>query len=308
MASKTDLPLASTVDRLFWRHITRETVVLDIVHFADIDRQQYLRELSSRVRSGNYHPTTCWTIGFPKMGGVIRPVMAMSLADACVYYFCVKKIQDRLVKEIGVVEHVYGGFRITEPLRLRPSHLDNLVFDPSYEGFSSYNFRKAWSEYQNLAKRLSEAKFDYYMHLDIAHFYDAIRLDLLERQVRNVVSEDGAVVDLLFYFLRNLKPSYQVTYSDNSVGLPQEEAAEMSRLLANFYLSQFDRAIVPPLSALFTSDRGALYQYTRYADDIWIAFHGERFLANKAAQIVGQVLSDIGLHLNDAKTRVLNKF
>lgn len=297
--------LVSAIDSRFWRHITREAVILDVIKFADIKKTEFLLELGNRVRSGNYHPTTSWIIGFPKVEGIIRPVMAISLSDSIIYYYCLKRIQDKLVARTSEVEHVYGGFRITEKLQLDPSQLDSLAYDPNYEGFASFNYRKAWSEYQNLAKRLADARFDYYLHLDIAHFYDAIRIDMLEREVRNVASDSGPAIDLLFYFLKNLRPSYQANYSDNSVGLPQEEVGEMSRLLANFYLSSFDRSVISPLARLFKGKRGVAFQYTRYADDIWIAFNGEKNLARRASQIVGQLLSDLGLHLNDAKSKIM---
>lgn len=307
MQGRTSNHLESIVDARFWRHVTREAVILDVILFKDLDRKQFLKELSSRVGSGNYHPTTCWIIGFPKVEGIIRPVMAMTLSDSSIYYYCLKMIQNRLVERVAEVEHVYGGFRITEQLQMDPVELNDLVYDPNYEGFTSYNYRKAWSDYQNLAKRLSEADFDYYLHLDIAHFYDAIRIDVLEREVRNVASDSVGVVDLLFYFLRNLRPSYQANYTDNAVGIPQEEVGEMSRLLANFYLSSFDRKILKPLETMFEGTRGTAFQYTRYADDIWIVFNGDRERAARASQIVGQLLSDLGLHLNDAKSRILTK-
>ena len=142
--------LSAIVDSRFWRHITRKAVILDVIRFADLERKQFLRELENQVRSGNYHPTTCWIIGFPKVDGIIRPVMAMTIADSSVYYSCLKSIQDGLVARIAEVEHVYGGFRITEKLQMEPEELDSLVYDPNYEGFTSYNYRKAWSDYQNL--------------------------------------------------------------------------------------------------------------------------------------------------------------
>ena len=307
MENRQTNQMESIVDGRFWRHITREAIILDVIRFADLDRKQFLRELANKVDSGNYHPTTCWIIGFPKVEGIIRPVMAMTLSDSSIYYYCLKLIQDRLVAKIAEVEHVYGGFRITEQLQMEPSELDSLVYDPNYEGFTSYNYRKAWSDYQNLAKRLSEANFDYYLHLDIAHFYDAIRIDILEREVRNIASDSEGVVDLLVYFLKNLRPSYQANYTDNAVGIPQEEVGEMSRLLANFYLSSFDKKLLKPLERLFAGTRGTTFQYSRYADDIWIVFYGSKEQAKHASQIVGQLLSDLGLHLNDAKSRILTK-
>ena len=80
----------------------------------------------------------------------------------------------------------------------------------------------------------------------------------------------------------------------------------MSRLLANYYLHTFDVQFIEQIKTLFTQERGINYQYTRFADDLWIAFRGGEDLSYKITQIVSQLLSDLGLHLNEAKTKIFN--
>ncbi len=293
------------IDNTFWNHITKQGIVRDVVLFRDIKKEDFLYELARRINSGNYRPQATKIIGFPKNNGVIRPILHFCLEDTIVYYYCVKELQQELSDKINSVEFVFGGFRLTEKLSLKEESIENFIYDPNYELFVKHAFRKAWSDYQNLAKRLSQGEFDYYMHLDIAHFYDAIPLNKLEQEIRNTVANKKNIIDLLFYLLKNIKTVDNYSYTENIVGIPQEEVGEMSRLLANFYLSYFDNKIIDELIKLLGDSKGVEWQYTRYADDLWFAFRGEKSTALRITQVVAQILSDLSLHLNESKTKIM---
>jgi len=307
MLSKYILPkdFVDTIDESLWRHVLGEGVIKDVNNHADVKKEAFLYELARRINDGIYRPQATKIIGFPKSKGVIRPVLHFGLEDVVVYYYCIKKLQDSLVAKINTTEYCFGGFRLTEKMTLHETSTENMIYDPEYESFVKYAFRKSWSDYQNLAKQLSLGSFDYYMHLDIAHFYDAIPLGRLEHEVRNCVVDSKNIIDLLFYLLKNVKTQHNYSYTENIVGIPQEEVGEMSRLLANFYLSYFDSKIVEELKILFGNSKGIEWQYTRYADDLWFAFKGEKSDALRVTQIVSQVLSDLSLHLNESKTKIM---
>ena len=294
-----------SIDNSFWKYITKQGLIRDVVDFNDLRKEEFLYEIAREINRGSYRPSVAKIIGFPKNHGVIRPVLHFSLSDIIIYYYCVKSIQDQLIEKINCVEFVFGGFKITDKLVLCETNVDGLIYDSCYEYFLRHSFRKAWSDYQNLAKSLSEGGFDYYMHLDVAHFYDAIPLNKLEQEVRSVVPHRKNVIDLLFYLLKNIKTVDNYSYTENIVGLPQEEVGEMSRLLANFYLNYFDEKIIDELKELLGDSKGSDWQYTRYADDLWFAFRGEKSEALRITQIVSRLLSDISLHLNESKTKIM---
>jgi len=291
------------IDNKFWKHITTEGVIKDIINYRDIDKDARLISIAKKINKGVYRPSPGKIIGFPKNKGIIRPVMHLNIDDKIVYYYCVKKMQDELVQKIKEIPHMYGGFRITEKVIINEEDIENLAYDPDYEGFNKIGYRKEWSDYQNLAKALSDKNYSYYMHLDIAHFYDAIPLKRLELHVRKTYT-DKNICDLLFYFLKNIKKEYGFEYIENDVGIPQEDVGEMSRLLANFYLHEFDEKFSKKLSNIFSN--GQEYKYIRYADDLWIVFNDSESVSFLVSQAAAQCLADLGLHLNESKTRIFN--
>jgi Reverse transcriptase (RNA-dependent DNA polymerase) len=94
----------------------------------------------------------------------------------------------------------------------------------------------------------------------LSNFYDSVRLDILERWIREESdSSKGWIITLLFYLL-NQWNRRNTGLHPQAVGLPQDALADCSRILANFYLQKYDKFA----SAVCTSE-GALY--FRYADD-----------------------------------------
>lgn len=169
---------------------------------------------------------------------------------------------------------------------------------------SKANFRKAWSEYQKLAREAGSKNYTKYIHIDIAHFYDDINLSILERDLRNVVNENSNIIDLLFHFLRS-SDSKDIGYYPSNIGIPQEEIGEMSRLIANFYLSKYDSEILKFLKLKFRGKENFLY--TRYSDDMWICFNGDEYDAYEIIQNCSLLLSKLKLHVNEKKTRIYTK-
>lgn len=293
---------AKTIDKSFWDHITKETTYLDVVKWKDIEKDTFLMDLANAINSFSHSFQSPEYIFFSKDKGILRRVKCYNISDTCIYYYCLKTIQTDIVNKIKSVSNIYGGFRLSPDLKLTKEDLANLPYDPLYENFARNNYRYEWSDYQNLAQALSNANYNYYIHIDIAHFYDDINFDILEKHVRDV-STKGEVIDLLFYFLRN-SDKRDLGYFANNTGVPQEEVGEMSRLLANFYLHEFDVRINTQIEKVLGNNE---FIFTRYADDMWIAFNGEELEAERITQTVSAELLKLKLHINEKKINFYSK-
>lgn len=292
------------VDSRFWKHISREGPFKDVKKYADLNREAFLRSVAKSLNNYTYDFGLPIIEYVPKTEGIVRTVKCYPLSDTCIYYYVTKKLQEEIVEKIKENEHVYGGFRMTPELRVEEKDYIDSPIDPSYENeFSKTQFRKEWSEYQNLAKSMYDAKYVTYLHFDIAHFYDDINLNLLESTLQNITSGKSDLVNLLFFFLKN-SDRLDLGYHESTVGLPQESVGEMSRLLANLYLSLFDSQFRIALNDLFA---GIDYKYFRYADDMWVAFNGPRVKYKDVMQIASLILQRNKLHVNESKTEVLSR-
>ncbi len=178
------------VDDPFWKAITSESVYEDVIKFKDIDRNAFLVRLAKKINRHLHAFPPPEYLYLPKSKGILRRIKVYGLEDSSIYYYCVKGIQDTLAKTIKQNPFVFGGFRFTPDLKMSDEDLDAIPFDPKYQGvFSKHQFRKEWGEYQRLAGSLASRDFDLYIHIDIAHFYDDINLNLLENKVRGDVTE-----------------------------------------------------------------------------------------------------------------------
>lgn len=348
--------LIGSIDKRFWNHICKDRTFNDIIDFEDIEREDFLRDVAITIIKGTFHFSPPFYFYAPKSMGILRKIKSYELGSTCIYYFCIKSIQDVLIKEIKEVNNVFGGFRMTDDLILTPKKLINLKTgvneeykdhqeipqdpppdstesipqkidtttevisetsdeskdiliepDESYAVvpgiLSKYAYRKEWSDYQNLAKKLHEDNYDYYIHIDIAHFYNDINLNILEKIIRSTIHKKDKIIDLLFFFLKNSDRN-EDGFDRTTVGIPQEDVGEMSRLLANFYLTPFDK-IISKLSKESLFENSDLI-YTRYADDIWIAFNGSKNLAFHIIQKVSLRLNELKLHVNEKKLSILD--
>lgn len=101
---------------------------------------------------------------------------------------------------------------------------------------------------------------DVILKLDIANFYDNINLSLLEKKLLvSVPVEKLEFINMLMYFLKNWNLKND-KYHLKSVGIPQNEFGDQSRLLANFYLQNYDK-MVKRICDISNAT------YIRYADD-----------------------------------------
>lgn len=289
------------IDDVFWMNITSKIKYKDVVNFNDINKDDFLDELVNNLELSNYSVSTPIYYYFPKSKGILRRVKIYRLKDICVYYYCVKKLENKLVNKIKEISTAFGGFKFSKDNK----SLNNKVLENFDEGeyesiISRENYKQEWKDYTKMASEAYKKGFKKYIHIDISHFYDDINLDILEGEVRNIIVEQKELIDLLFYFLR-MSDNKDLGYSVATVGIPQEEIGEMSRVLANFYLANYDKSIVEYLDSIFGLGN---YLYFRYSDDMWFCINED--LSNNIIQKASLLLNSIKLHVNTEKIKILN--
>lgn len=290
------------VDYKFWKRRTQMFPFPDPENFKDLNREDFLNTLGRKLHFYEHAFQKPEYLYLPKYQGILRKVKIYSLEDSCIYYYCVKKIEEEISEKIMENKNVYGGFQFSKRLRSLDREDDELIYDPKYgTGYNPINYRKEWKKYHKKARQLATENYDYYIQMDIAHFYDDINLAILEEEIRNSVEGKLEIINLLFHFLR-FSDKRDRGYTSSYVGIPQEYLGDMSRLLANFYLIPFDTKIRSYLENHFRSDDQ--YEYMRWADDIWICYKGDQRHANHLVKQASLELGKLDLHLNEKKLRI----
>lgn len=279
----------------FWKHIHKETL---LPYYAKIiEREQFLKDLYKEIETMSYVPSPPrGYIVSHKQNLVVRFIPSLTEKDYCVYFFCIKCLEDEIAK--NRVEGTYGGWRLGGKIRQMEA-LDDMpsISDYSYNRFA---WKKAWKEYQKKAYKLYKNNNNkFFVVFDIANYYDSIRLNRLEILVRaNVNKNKTQIVNLLFYFLENWGKR-DLNYEKQNIGLPQDEVGDCSRILANYYLQEYD-------SNLFLLCSKHKSHYLRYADDQIIAAPSEK--AVKALMFVASMeLIKLGLNLNASKAKFFTR-
>ena len=113
--------------------------------------------------------------------------------------------------------------------------------------------------------------YKYVAELDIANYYDSIRLDILEMRIRELVNKEYAdIISLLFHFLNYWNRNTNL-YNKQTVGIPQDAMGDCSRILANFYLQPYDKVV-------YDLCKEKKCKYLRYADDQFLFSETEKRL------------------------------
>lgn len=265
----------------------------------------------SSLLKGTYYPSKpVYYIDKDKGNGVLRRIPVFEPKDYLIYFYCLSMLEKELA--LNRVPNTYGGWSLKgliksseedelKPLtgKYQPIHSAD---DPSVPTFS-YN-KYAWAEYlgeyqRNLyatltsyVKKPQQMKF-ITVQFDIANYYDCIRLNVLEKKIRAACSEEMIpVIDLLCHFLKYWNRDIN-GYDSQFNGIPQDAFADCSRIIANYYLQDYDQEI----SAFTTSMNGT---YFRFADDQIIIAESLKD-AKDALRKASLELSKLGLNINKAK-------
>lgn len=278
----------------FWRAFKNHMFPIKVPQTA-AKKKAKVREVFESVQSARYAASIPEAeIVLNKGYGVARTVPVFCIEDYIVYYFCIKELEE--VISGNRTENTFGGWTLGGKLR-KQEDLD-VQFDI---GFSSarYSFNpRAWiyafGEFNSLLfSQLETGTYTHVLQFDLSNFYDCVRLDILERWIReDAPSDKGWLITLLFYFLNQWNRRNTGLHSQG-VGIPQDALADCSRLLANYYLQRYDK-----FAAAICSQVNATY--FRYADDQMILLNGtER--TEELMLLLTRTLDRYGLRVNQKK-------
>lgn len=230
-----------------------------------------------------------------KSNNVARIVPVLTVKDELLYYFLCKMIEENIA--INRTENTYGGWLIGNEIRLEEDTEINYV----YKSYNPLLWNENWKNFQNIlyynVKDLDDEAI--ILKLDIANFYDNINLNLLEKKLLVSVPKDKLeYINMLMYFLRNWDLKND-KYHLKSVGIPQNEFGDQSRLLANFYLQDYDKKIKKICDISNAT-------YIRFADDQIIIIR-DRTKINDIMYVIAKELNKLGLNLNASKVKKYNK-
>jgi hypothetical protein len=279
-------------DSSFWRTLSDSIVPYAPKEIPE-DKTQFLKQLFSDIRNRHYTASVPrdYIVSNKNYSYVTRIVPTFSYRDACVYFFCIKRLEEFIA--MNRVKGTFGGWRLGNSIRKKEEEESADMYVPT-TSYNRFKWIKYWRDYQKHAYTYSLLeKFDYVLKFDIANFYDTINLRLLENKIRLATPLDRrAVVDLLFSFLGGWNRKFE-GYGTKAVGLPQDEIGDCSRILANFYLQDYDDVISEKCAEV-----GA--RYLRYADDQMIFCNSESD-ANRILVEACKELFKINLSVNAGK-------
>lgn len=285
--------IGEVVDKRFWK------IINDLrVHDSRRQRVPFLLKLREELIDMKYFPGLPLTIKEADKGnGVARQIPIFNLKDYSVFYYCTRKLEHVLAK--NRVAGTYGGWSMGGKIR----NFENGE-EPGDEYQLTYSYNPAaWAKYYGdfngrlygKIKELKESgKSDYIVfELDIANYYDSIQLDLLEKKIRRDGDyNESGILDLLMYFIGHSN-RLVTRYQKRTVGIPQDAFGDCSRILANYYLQEYDS---------YMSELVKKYEahYFRYADD-QILFVPNVSAGKDLIQMASRRLAGIGLNINQKK-------
>lgn len=284
-----------------WR-VLRETIEI-VTRKQAPEKTAFLDSLYSDIMTLNYYPSlpVAYLIS-DKHNRVARHVPVFNYRESCVFFWCVKQLEEEIA--CNRVEGTFGGWRLGNPIRKKEEQDVEMLEEGGYVPFGAYNrgeWLKHWRDFQKKAYQYAtQGEYNCFLKFDIANFYDSINLNLLEGRIRYCTNnEKSFVVDLLFHFLRNWNRQFE-GYSLKNVGIPQDSVGDCSRILANFFLQDYDQRMKAICDHLEI-------RYLRYADD-------QIVMAN-SIQVTRQVLFEASkelfrnnLSVNSSKVVEYNSF
>jgi hypothetical protein len=283
-------------NRGFWKAFSRSTFPIEIPK-TPTEKAALVESVYDDIASARYAPGIPETeLVMNKGHGVARTIPVFGIRDYCVYYFCIKELEDVLCG--NRTPNTFGGWTLGGQLRTREN--DEIENDSAAYGRYSFN-PQAWTHAFGEFNALLFAQIDaghcaYVLQLDLSNFYDCVRLDILERWIReHSPPEKGWVIALLFYLLNHWNRR-NTGLHPQAVGLPQDALADCSRILSNFYLQKYDQ-----FASGICTQAGATY--FRYADDQMILLNDPSKIDNLLL-LLTRNLDRYGLRVNQKKVKL----
>jgi hypothetical protein len=286
----------SCFNRAFWKAFTEKAFPI-IFPKTQKEKKLLIETLYEDIESSRYSPSIPEAELIMNKGyGVARTIPVFCIQDYCVYFFCIKELESVLC--INRTPNTFGGWSLGGKLRTQEN--EEIEDQSSFYGRYSFNpqaWTKAFGQFNALLfAQLEPENFSYALQLDLSNFYDSVRLDILERWIREQSpSEKGWVITLLFYFLNHWNRK-NTGLHPQIVGLPQDALADCSRILSNFYLQKYDCFVSDVCSQI-----GAIY--FRYADDQIILLNDQSYVENLLL-LLTRKLDHFGLRVNQKKVNL----
>ena len=260
------------------------------------NKKQFLQELFWDIQNKAYfpdHPRDY--IVSNKHNFAARIVPSFGYRENSVYFFAVKMLEEKIA--VNRIDGTYGGWRLGNSLREKEDHEFDHILSASLNSYNKFAWVQNWRDFQKKAYFYSvQDDFKCFIKFDIANFYDSVNLDLLEKKIRLTTNpEETLVVELLFHFLHFWNRKFE-NYSSKSVGLPQDEIGDMSRILANFYMQDFDEVMKK-----LCDENDAVY--LRYSDD-QIIYAPTKESGMKVLFEASKELFKINLNINSSKVTI----
>jgi hypothetical protein len=268
-------------------------------------RRALLDSAVDEVNDGSYAPRRIHGfLSAPKGSSVARFIPVLTCTDTAIYFACMQHIDRKLAG--AAVENTFGGWQLGTARREIEEREAIGLF--SGEGCPSmptscYN-RAAWMEHWQEYWKLLAAKYEHaddeawFAMFDIANFYDSVDLPRLETSVRAACGGEHFSINVLFHLLGSWNRALGL-YTQSTKGLPMDLVGDCSRLLANYFLTTFDRAFREHVR----SHQG---DFMRFADDMVVCSTTragcERFVFEASSR-----LHEIGLNVNVAKVKYCSK-
>ena len=284
-------------NKSFWRAFKSNRFPIHVPKTPE-DKAKTVRKVFDSIVSARYSASIPEAeIIMNKGCGVARTVPVFCIEDYIVYYFCIKELEDVLC--VNRTKNTFGGWSLGgEMRRLEEDEIEiDAGFSRSRYSFDPHAWTRAFGQFNALLfSQIDAGNYKNVLQLDLSNFYDCVRLDILERWIREEASSSkGWVIALLFYFLNQWNRK-NTGLHPQAVGLPQDALADCSRILANFYLQRYDKYAATVCAA-------AGCTYFRYADDQMILLRSTVY-TERLMLLLTRYLDRFGLRVNQKKVEV----
>lgn len=220
--------------------------------------EQHWDEIRSRLRSGRYKPSPVRRVEIPKPDGGVRNLGVPTVLDRAV---------QQAIAQVLVP-----------------------IYEPKFSDHS-YGFRPGRNAHQALA-RLKQDYMDGYewaVDIDLSKYFDTLSHEILMNILRRDIRDETLLVTVKAFLKSGVMVDGLVQDTDR--GSPQ--GGNLSPLLANIYLNEFDRLL---------ESRG--HRFVRYADDIMILVRSKRAAERVMSSSVEFLEGTMKLKVNQDKSSV----